>query len=554
MKQNSTSRNKRFYVLKTVLILLSALLVFVTGCSAGDKGGASHTAEGTGSAGATGDKQVVVAVASDPGIDQLDAGTYKGSIQVHPMIYDSLVEYGEKGEILSSLAESWTISPDGKEYTFKLRKDVKFSDGTEFNAAAVKFSFERWYKDPTNSSINVAKALQEITAVDAHTVKMTFSQAFYPFLTELTYARPVRILSPSAVEPAGDVKGKFVKPIGTGAWKVESYTKDQQAVLVRNPNYWGKAPLLNKIVLKVVNDPQSRLLALQNGSVDISGGQMGKIAPESIQVAQKSDSLTVQSAPGSNSHFVVFNGSNPFLQDVNVRKAINLAVNKKSIVDKLMGGMGKEAQGLFPATVPYVTADNIRWYGYEPEQAKQLLKEAGFADTNGDGIVEKNGKPLELNFVLQQTEFPEWKSIAEFVQSQLKEIGINVNLKVLESNAYYDALWKNKQYDMLIYRTYADSQNPHFFLLSLFHRTGNAPAVAWADPQLEALIDEAMGATDTKARQDKYDALFGRMFQQAMVLPVYYPDDIFVVNNRVKGFKLGQTAYLPVVWNELDVK
>ncbi|ASA26305.1 nickel ABC transporter substrate-binding protein [Paenibacillus donghaensis] len=473
-------------------------------------------------------------------------------MNVHAMIYDGLVEYGEKGELMPALAESWDISADGKTYTFHLQQGVKFSDGTDFNAAAVKFSFERWIKDPANS-INVATAMQSLDVVDEHTITMTFNKAYYPFLTELSFARPVRMISPSAVEPAGDVTGKFIKAIGTGAWMAESYKTDQEAVLVRNPYYWGEQPKLSKIILKVIPDPQSRVLALQSGNVDIAGGQFGKIPVESVPVIVSDSSLNLEKASGTNSIFMIFNYNTPALQDLNVRKAINLAINKKSIVQDLMNGIGSEAKGLFPLTVPYVTDTNNTWYGFEPEEAKQLLADAGYSDSNGDGIVEKNGAPLELDFVLQQAEFPEWKSISELLQSELKEIGIQVNLQVLEPNAYYDALWTTKAYDMIMYRTYDDAYNPHSFLQSLFHKTAEAPAVVWSDASLESLIDTAVGTTDLQERQTSYDSIFAKLYQQAMFAAIYFPDDIMAVNTRVTGFKPGYTTFTPIFWNQLDI-
>ncbi|MFB9275873.1 nickel ABC transporter substrate-binding protein [Cohnella cellulosilytica] len=515
--------------------------------------GCGQSKEERAAEGGASDKRIVIAVASDPALDRLDAGSYQGSIEAHPMVYDSLVEYGEKGAIVPSLAESWDISEDGKVYTFHLRKGVVFSDGTPFTADAVKFSFERWYTDPANASLNVAKSLQKIETVDETTVRFTFAGAFYPLLTELTFARPVRIISPSAVEPAGDPEGRFVKPIGTGAWMVDSYKQDQEAVLVRNPSYWGQAPKLAKIVLKVIPDAQSRVLALQSGAVDISGGSSGKIPFDNLEQLRGDKQLTVQQGTGTGSHFLIFNYDLPQLQDASVRKAINLALDKKNIVDKLLSGAGREAQGLFPLTVPYVTESNNAWYGYDAEEAKNLLQQAGYADSDGDGIVEKDGRALELNLVLQQTEFPEWKPIAEYVQSQLQQAGIRVQLQVLESNAYYDALWTTRKYDLIFYRTYSDAYNPHAFLLSLFHRTGDAPAVAWSDPRLEELIEEAVASTDLERRQELYDAWFARAREEAIYAPIYYPDDIFVVNKRVQNFKLGYTTYEPIAWNELDV-
>ncbi|WP_339311362.1 nickel ABC transporter substrate-binding protein [Paenibacillus sp. FSL M7-0896] len=515
----------------------------ISGCSHSDR--AAQTSD-------SGDKAITVAIAADAGLDRLDAGAYDGSMNVHAMIYDGLVEYGEKGEILPSLAESWDISEDGKVYTFHLRQGVKFSDGTEFNADAVKFSFERWVKDPANS-LNVATAMESLEVADKHTITMTFNKAYYPFLTELSFARPVRIISPTAVEPAGDINGTFVRAIGTGPWMAESYKTDQEAVLVSNPNYWGDLPKLSKIIMKVIPDPQSRVLALQSGDVDIAGGQMGKLPVESVPVIEADSSLTLQKSPGTSSHFMIFNYNTSALQDLNVRKAINLAMNKKSIVNDLMNGIGQEAKGLFPLTVPYVTESNNTWYGFDPEEAKQLLATAGYKDSDGDGIAEKDGNPLEFNFVLQQAEYPEWKTISELIQSELKKIGIDVKLQVLEPNAYYDALWTSKAYDLILYRTYDDAYNPHSFLLSLFHRTTEAPAVVWSDAELEAQIDNAVGAMDLQERQSAYDSIFLSMYKEAMFAAVYFPDDILAVNQRVTGFKPGYTTFTPVFWNQLDV-
>lgn len=307
--------------------------------------------------------------------------------------------------------------------------------------------------------------------VDPYTIKMVFSEKCYTFLNELTFPRPVRIISPSAVEPEGDPEGKFIKPIGTGPWMVESYNKDQDAVLIKNPYYWGEESKLDKLVLKVVPDSQSRILALQSGDVDLVG-LSGKIPPESLAVLKKDETIEIHTADDTLSYFLVFNYDNDICQDINVRKAINMAIDKKNMVANLMEGVGKPAEGLFPYTIPYVTKQNNKWCSYNKEKAKELLHNAGYVDENEDGILEKNGKALEFNLVLQNVEFPEWKAMCEYVQSMLKEIGIKVNLQSLEPSAYYDVLWKNREYDMIIYRTYFDPWDPHGFLVDLFHKKG----------------------------------------------------------------------------------
>lgn len=497
--------------------------------------------------------QITAAVDEDPGFAQLDAASYNGLIQAYPMIYDSLVEYGEKGKILPSLATSWEISPDGKTYVFNLRQGVKFSDGTPFTADAVRFSLERWRQKPEHSSITASKALERIEVVNAHTIRLHFNICYYPILDELTYPRPVRIMSPSALIPAGDSGGKYVKPIGTGPWMVESYTKDQQAVLVRNPNYWGEKPKLNKIVLKVIPDPQSRMLALQSGEVDLAGGRMSSIPIESVPSITKDSKLQLQRTEGTTSYFLIFNYNNELFNDVRVRQAINYAINKQSMVDNLFGGVGKPAQGLFQFTVPYVTERNNQGYPYNVNKARELLALAGWKDTDGDGVLDKNGKPLKVSLTLQNVEYAEWKPMCEAIQGELAKVGIQINLRMLERAAYYDALWKNRNYELIIYRSYSDSWNPHGFLAGIFHTAKGKSAVAWADPKLERLIDQVLSVMDEKERQNIYNQIFQLIHEQAMCVPLYYPEEIMAVNPRIQGFEWGTSSYCPVKWERLFV-
>lgn len=533
------------------IILLGMLSFVIYGCGAQSDNQDQQPASTT-DVSKINEQTLTVAISGDPGADQLDAGTYNGSMLLHTMVYDGLVEYGAKGEIVPALAESWQISDDGKRYTFHLRQGVKFSDGSALDADAVKFSFERWVDNPT-ISLTTAKALESITVEDEHTITFVFDQAYYPLLTELAFARPVRIMSPHAVTPAGDVAGSFVAPIGTGAWIIDSYTRDQQVTLVPNPHYWGEAPLLDRLTMRVMPDAQTRLMALQSGEVDLAGGQFGKLPPEGLSVIEQDAALVLQQAPGTNSHFMIFNDDHPHLQDLAVRQAINLAINRRSIAEDVMNGIGSEANGLFPQSVPYVTADNARWYEFDREQARQKLAAAGYADSDQDGVVEKEGEPLVLKLVLQQMDFPEWKTISEFVQYELQEIGIAVELQVMEPNAYYDALWRNSDYDLILYRTYDDAYNPHSFLLSLFHHTDDAAAIVWSDEQLEQWIAEVLQTMDVQKRQQLYDKIFAKMYDEAMFAPLYFPEEIMAVRQRVSGFAHGYTTFSPIQWNKLKV-
>jgi peptide/nickel transport system substrate-binding protein len=499
-------------------------------------------------------QEIQVAIPQDFAKDALDAASYQGPIMAYELIYEPLVHYGEHGQILPALAESWDISPDGKVYTFHLRQDVVFSDGTPFDAEAAKFSLLRWQKK--HNAITASRAMEAIDIVDSHTIKISYSVSFYPILTEFSYPRPVRFLSPSVVEPAGDPEGKFAAPIGTGPWMVQDYVKDQRAILVKNPSYWGEQSKLDRMVLKVIPDAQTRIMALQSGEVDVIGAAGGNVPLESLPILENDPNITVYRTLSTQSFFLIFKYDKAPFRDIRVRKAVSYAINKASIVADLFDGVGQPAQGLFPPTVAYVTDQNSLSYPYDPEKAKEMLAQAGWNDHDGDGIVEQEGHPLELSLVFQVEEYPSWKPICEVIQSDLAEIGMHVNLILLERAAYYDRLWKTGEYDLILYRTYQDSWNPHGFLASLFQADSKEgkPAIAYGTEKLDSLINQVLAANGhPDERQTLYDQIFTLLYEEAACVPIYYPERIVAIQSRFKGFEFAPTTYKEVEWQRLSL-
>ena len=418
----------------------------------------------------TGDKELTIAIYRDGEMDMLDAATYKGP---HVYVQNAVRRIGRRWRKKwnpAQLATSWNISEDGKTYTFHLREGVKFSDGTDFNADAVCFNLARWVNNDRHASLT-SYAVESYRAVDEHTVEIVFKEGSYPILTELTYPRPVRFLSPSSIEKVeGDVMGKFTKPVGTGQWMLESYTPEQEFVLVPNPYYWGEKPALNKITFKIIPDGQARIMALQSGEVDIIGGDLlGKISLEGVQELQNSGQWNIQQNTTMNAYYMGFSQGNPVLQDVKVRQAINYAIDKESMVSNMFYGIGSPAKGMYDTSVPYVTEENSPGYAYDLEKAKSLMSEAGYTDSNGDGFAEdKNGENITLKLVLTTEENPEWKPMAEYVQSELAKIGLKVDLETLDTNAYNEVSMTTLDYDLIFQRTSSDSWLPHGDMKILF--------------------------------------------------------------------------------------
>ncbi|MET3504272.1 ABC transporter substrate-binding protein [Halalkalibacter oceani] len=521
---------------KGYYFVLMAFILFFTGACSEKENAAEEPALHEDS------QTVQVAIATDTGADKLDAASYDGAMSAYTAIYEPLVEYGPKGDIQPALAQAWELSEDGKQYTFYLREDVYFSDGSKMDSDAVLFSINRWKGKQEHDWLKTVSTLQTVEKIDDYTIKLTFSEPSADILNELTAARPLRIMSPNAVEPAGDPDGEFVNAIGTGPFQIDDYLKDKETTFIPNPNYWGEKAQIEKMVWRVIPDPETRSLALQEGSIQLAGGEMSKIPYQALRTFKDDDQFKVESKPGTMSYFLVMNNGREPLQDVKVRQALNFAIDKESLANELLDKNGNAAKGLFAETVPFVNEQNSPGYAYDLDKAKELLREAGYGEDDNQ---------LKLKLVLQTEEFPEWKQIAEMIQSDFNQAGIEVTLDSMESAAYYDNLWEKQDYDLFIYRTYADGLNPQGFLDALFTINEQGTGVGFTDPTLSEHIHEAAKALSDEDRQAAYNTVLSYMHDNAVTVPLFYPNEIVVRDAGLEGFGWGAISDHPVRWNKL---
>lgn len=472
-----------------------------------------------------------------------DVGTmnphlYDSDMGAQTLVYEPLVNLDKKGEIVPWLALSWEIENEGRSIVFQLREDVKFSDGKAFNAEVVKQNFDAVLSNATRHNwLPLIDNLESVEAAGPFTVVLHMKEA-YPFsLLELTMVRPIRFLSPGGFGSDGIA---FEKPLGTGPYVLAEYVEDERAVFVRNENYWGEKPNLEKIIIRPVPDSNVRLNALMAGEVDlIVGSGLKAVSYLDLKNLEGNPNLGSLIETGDIAQFLLLNPSAPFLDDKAVREAICLSIDAKDINEMAYENMERESQTMFSTMVPEIIG-KAKKPQRNLEKAKELLANAGWRDTNGDGYLNKNGDTLEIACNIPSDALPQ-KTVAEVVQAQLSQIGIKVKINSVESAVYYerknsgdfgimpDISW-GVQYDpQSIYKSFRDARP---FLGPVFQ--GEAGQ----------LFEQALKTMDPNERREKFDRIADIfMNQEYIIIPTTITPNVAVFNKKVQGFSFTANAW-----------
>lgn len=477
----------------------------------------------------------VIAVGDDPG--PLNPHDYGSSFIALDLVYEPLVRYAADGTIKPALATAWTVSPDGLMWTFTLREGVTFHDGTPFTAEAARWNLERWIQTEQHRWLPSAARISSVSAPDSHTLVLTMDSFYYATIQDLALVRPVRFLSPASV--ASD--GSFQKPAGTGPWLLDTYLPEQRAEFAPNPTYWGEHSALQKIVFEVIPDAQARIAALLSNEVDLIGGEyVGGISLESLPVLKRNPNVQVITAPGTTSYFLQMDTTRAPFDDLRVRQALNHAIDRATISEHLFGGVAAPAQGVFPDVLPYVEYTGTDLYQYDPQRAVQLLAEAGYT-AGPDGLLVKDGAALEVSLVVNTAMFPQAGSVAQVLQAQLKEVGIQIRPRLLDAGGWLDAQ-ANRQYGLLMNITWGAPYDPHSSLSGVFSSQSSG-TLAYTDATLDALIANALAATDETERSRIYRQIWEHLDAQAVVAPIVTSSRVYALRQGVEGFVMAGTEY-----------
>jgi peptide/nickel transport system substrate-binding protein len=462
-------------------------------------------------------------------------------------IFETLVSLqGETTLVGPGLATDWWVSDDHLTWTFKLRQGVKFHDGTDFNADAVVFNFERWWdKDNPYHKGSVFEAfsytfggfkgeegcvLTDIKKVDDFTVQFSFNQHFSPFLSILT-EWPFEISSPTAIKSQGPENygtNASNPPVGTGPFKFSDWVKDDKIILVRNPDYWGEKAKVDQLIFRVIPDNAARYLALKTGEIQ---GMEGANKEDAIAAKQESG-LQVLLRPPLNVGTVMFNLEMPPFNDIRVRKAIAMAIDKESLVKAFIGDFGLVANQMLPPSVWGYNKD-LKDYPYDPEAAKALLKEVA-----PDGL-----PPIDFWYMPNPRNYiPDPKGMAEAIAADLSKIGLTVNLKTEDWTSYLND-WTEGKLPMFLAGWTGDNGDPDNFLYFAFGMKGTEGGF-YENPEVFKLINDARVETDIRKREKLYKQAALLIHEDCPRVFLCYVMAPILLSNKVQGYVVNPT---PVV-------
>lgn len=447
-------------------------------------------------------------------------------------MYEGLTRYKSGTlEVEPALAESWTISDDGTEYTFKLRPGVTFHDGTDFNAEAVKFNFDRMldenhpYHDTGPFPLSFFfGAVQETSVVDDMTVRFKLNAPYAPFLSNLAYPTGLMV-SPAAVMAHGKEFGR--NPVGTGAFKFAEWKSNERVVVERNDDYWGEKAGTQAVVFRPITDANTRVAEMLAGGIDM----MVEVPPTSLSQFD-GGGFTVAQQAGPHVWFLILNAKEGPFADKRVRQAANYAINKGAIVNDVLEGTAAIAAGPTPPAFAWAYNESLEPYPYDPDKARALLKEAGAEGAELTFYVTEGGSGM-LDPVAMGTA----------IQADLAAVGLKVKIETYEWNTFLgevnpglegkadmaEMAWMTNDPDTLPYLALRTDAWPD---------KGGFNSGYYSNPKVDELLEAARTATDQAER--------ARLYQQMQTIVQEDAPWVFVANwkqnavtsDRVQNFGL----------------
>jgi peptide/nickel transport system substrate-binding protein len=432
-------------------------------------------------------------------------------------LYDKLVYLDESGNLLPGLAESWTLSEDRKSVTLKLLEGITFHDGTLFNAEAVKFHFDRLMDPKMNSPVrgNVPE-LVSTEVIDEHAVRMNLRMPSAGFLAQLA-ERPSYIASPAAIKKWGDAFGR--NPVGTGPFKFNEWITSDRIVVERYDHYWkmgvdGKPlPYLNRIVTRFFPISAGKLVELRTGGAHLSDAVDVKDYPQ----VEREPNLEFLKPPVSTHHYMCLNVTKPPFDNLDLRKAVSYAINREAIEKIISKGFGEVPYAIWTKSF-WAYDPSVKGYSYDPVKAKEHYRKSGHSG------------PIEISVIQRSPDI----EMAQIIQAQLKEVGIEVTVEILERQAWIQKV-RSLKYECGTLRRESPRPDPAIDFNLNWIRQARANWSGIEDEALWELSEKAGMAMNKEERRRIYSEAFRRILDKAYYVFVFNRPNMDVKNKKVNG-------------------
>lgn len=469
------------------------------------------------------------AIRSDPPTLNPITSSDNSSHLIISTIFNSLVKYDACDNIVGDLAENWELSEDGKSYTFKLKKGIKWHDGAPFTAEDVKFTFQKLFEPETNTynralyQVNGKNPKIEVLSGDR--IRFTLPEPFAPFLSNLTQL---------GIIPKHLLEGKDINrdsfnwnPIGTGPFKLKEWRSSERILLQANLDYFEGAPKLKRIAFIIIPSAESKRIALLTGSVD-----MGEITPEDLRALSGSKELKIYDREQYVYYFMGYDLSNK-LFDHNLRAAINYATDKQSIINAIFQKNAEPAYGPIPTGSKYYS-DSCKKYQRDLKKAKLLLHRSGWREKKGKKFLYRDGESLQFEVCYPSSSTPCEKA-AVFLQAQLAEVGIDMHLKGMEFSALLSRC-NPKEFQAVILN-WAENCDPDCYTEWHSSQIGENGMnfVSYSNPKVDRLLEAGRATTDPTKRKEIYAQFQKVVTEDAPYLFLWSPRGLVAVNKRVEN-------------------
>lgn len=453
------------------------------------------------------------------------------------MIFDGLVAANDTLGLNPELAESWRVSGDGREWTFTLRKGVKWHDGHDFTAEDVKFTYDTVINPDAKPT--VAKAdyavIRAVEVLDPHTVRFHLSQPYAPFLSRMVLGiAPRHLLEGQDLATAAFNH----RPVGTGPFVFESWSKGESVVLRRNPDYFGTSPRIERLVWKIV--PDTNVLAMQAVSGEVDGAPLYN--PRDAATARDSGKMAIHETLEGNTQ-ISLQLSNPLFQDVRVRRALAYGIDSRALIDKIMQGAAVPATSdILPISWAY--NPGVASYGYDPRRARELLAEAGWRP-GPDGVLSKEGRRFQFSLMTYAGNKVQ-EQVMMAVRQYWTDLGMEVEVGVQERNSFVSQRVLKGNFDAALLQSSVQIDPD---ISRRFHTRSIQAGqnfLGYSNPTVDGLLDRAIASSNQEERRQRYFEIQRIMAEDLPQISLFYTKTMYALKPGLKAVKPAPTN---LFWN-----